>query len=325
MEANRTNAAVQGENMNENDYPKTIEEKMRASDKLFLEYAIKKCALTLSREEILSQAERLLREISDEEVEEILIEYGDRKPDTAMAAPVMTEPASDEDGVSGRSRDAPEAVTEASEQAVLEKRQKKKKSMVGDLLFYGVLAALIVGAVLLTGDGAQGPRTFAGFTAQTVLTSSMESVYPKGALVVSHRTDPNALEIGDDITFMASETTTITHRIIGIVENYADTGQRAFQTQGVMNQAPDSQLVPAVNVVGKVVFHSHAAGKAVDFLKGTWPLLLFFLVLLAVLVRVLQYIYRKDSGEPGAAGKQKKPRVKRANPLGRWLPLKAKP
>lgn len=144
------------------------------------------------------------------------------------------------------------------------------------MLFYGVLIVLIVGTVILTGSGEQGPRSFAGFTAQTVLTSSMEDVYPKGALVISRRTDPSSLEIGDDITFMTSETTTVTHRIIGIVENYADTGQRAFQTQGVMNQTPDSQLVPAVNVVGKVVFHSLAAGKAVDFLKGSWPLLLFF-------------------------------------------------
>ena len=57
-----------------------------------------------------------------------------------------------------------------------------------------------------------------------------------------------------------------------------------------MNQTPDSQLVPAVNVVGKVVFHSYAAGKVVDFLKGSWPLLLFFLVVLAVVVRVVKYI-----------------------------------
>lgn len=86
-----------------------------------------------------------------------------------------------------------------------------------------------------------------------------EDVYSKAAPVVSRRTDPSTLEIGDDITFMTGETTTVTHRIIGIVENYADTGQRAFQTQGVMNRTPDSQLVPAVNVVGKVVFHSLAA------------------------------------------------------------------
>ena len=47
----------------------------------------------------------------------------------------------------------------------------------------------------------------------------------------------------------------IRDRIVGIIENYENTGQRAFTTQGIMNAQPDKQPVPAVNVVGKVVFH----------------------------------------------------------------------
>lgn len=316
--------------MEENDYQKMIEENMRTSDMLFLEYAVKKCALTLSKEEILSRTEQILIEYTEQQVNEILLEY-QSKADALQAAvttdpspPSEEEPKDDTSSLSARSRDAPAEMPLAQSEHNREK-PKKKKSLFGDLLFYGVLIALIVGTVILTGNGEQGPRSFAGFTAQTVLTSSMEDVYPKGALVVSRRTDPNTLEIGDDITFMTSETTTITHRIIGIVENYADTGQRAFQTQGVMNQAPDSQLVPAVNVVGKVVFHSYAAGKVVNFLKSSWPLLLFFLVLLAVLVRVLRYIYRKDDGQHGGTEKHKKPKSQTGNPLTRWIPLKAKP
>ena len=141
----------------------------------------------------------------------------------------------------------------------------------------------------------------------------MESEFPKGSLVISRYIDPNTLQIGDDITFMASETTTISHRIIGIVEDYADTGQRAFQTQGVMNASPDSELVPAVNVVGKVIFHSYALGRAVDFVKSYWPLLLFFLVILAVLIRVLRYIYGKSDGSSDGtdSSKQKKQKQKR--------------
>ncbi len=315
--------------MEENSCPKKIEDNMRASDMLFLEYAIKKCALTLSKEEILSRTEQILTEYTEQQVNEILLEYRNKADtsQTAMAAdpspPVQEGPEVGTSSLSARSRDAPTEMPSVQTEHNQEK-PKKKKSLFGDLLFYGVLIVLIVGTVILTGNGEQGPRSFAGFTAQTVLTSSMEDVYPKGALVVSRRTDPNTLEVGDDITFMTSETTTITHRIIGIVEDYADTGQRAFQTQGVMNQAPDSQLVPAVNVVGKVVFHSYAAGKAVDFLKSSWPLLLFFLVLLAVLVRVLRYIYRKDDGQSGTAGKHKKPKSQKGNPLVRRFPLKAK-
>lgn len=293
----------------------------------------KKCALTLSKVEILSLTERILTETSEQAVEAILAEYRREPEEPAAAAPasIAAESASPAGETAppipaaagppaltaetvppavppppGREMETPAAASpeeteegsgsppERKADLSREKQRKKKKSLFGDLLFYGVLVALIVGVVILTGGGEQGPRSFAGFTMQTVLTSSMESVIPKDSLVISRYTDPNTLEIGDDITFMTNETTTITHRIIGIVEDYADTGQRAFQTQGVMNAAPDSQLVPAVNVVGKVVFHSYAAGKAVDFLENYWPLLLFFLVILAVLTRVLKYIYRQE-------------------------------
>ena len=103
-------------------------------------------------------------------------------------------------------------------------------------------------------------------------------------------------EDGSPLELLTNETTTVTHRIIGITEKYGDTGQRAFQTQGVMNASPDSQLVPAANVVGKVVFHSLTAGKIAAFLESYWPLLLFFIIVIAVLIRVLKHIYRKDGG-----------------------------
>lgn len=295
-------------------YPQTADEHARETDKLFLEFAIKKCSLTLSREEILSQTERLLNEITDEKVEAILTEYRESKKDA-----MISQPAADEGTVSGRSRDAPEPVPAETGEAALEKQQKKRKSFWGDLLFYAVLIALIIGVAVLAKGSERGPRSFAGFTAQTVLTSSMESVIPKGSLVISRYTDPNTLAIGDDITFMTNETTTVTHRIIGITEKYGDTGQRAFQTQGVMNSSPDSQLVPAANVVGKVVFHSLTAGKIAAFLESYWPLLLFFIVILAVLTRVLRYIYRKDGK------KEDKEKRKIGNPFKRLFPAKANP
>lgn len=304
--------------MNGRDHQNTIEENIKASDKLFLEYAVKKCSLTLSKEEILERTQRILENISLEEKYDNTPTDKEYSVDLVTDVNISDEKKTDESTQVECKDNERIAVRELIDEKVPENKRKKKKSIIGDLLFYGVLAALIIGAVLLTGSGEQGPRSFAGFTAQTVLTSSMESVYPKGSLIISQYTDPNTLEIGDDITFMNSETTTVTHRIIGIVENYAETGQRAFQTQGVMNQNPDSQLVPAVNVVGKVVFHSYAAGRVVDFVKNTWPLLLFFLVLLAVLIRVLRYIYRKDDSKNKNLEKKKKikkTKVKRGDPV----------
>lgn len=294
--------------------PQTPDERERKSDRLFLEFAIKKCALTLSKSEILTLTEQVLTQAFDCKDDENRSEYErdteSREPDLSVAedatacsavlsddkqaAVIPQSPLSDIPPLPKGKGERLSSWKSERARGKPQKKQKKKKSFFGDLLFYGVLIALIVGVIILTSSSGQGPRSFAGFTVQTVLTSSMESVYPKGSLVISRYTEPDTLEIGDDITFMASEDTTISHRIIGIVENYADTGQRAFQTQGVMNSAPDSELVPAVNVVGKVVFGSLTAGKIVDFIKSYWPLLLFFIVILAVLTRVLTYIYRKD-------------------------------
>lgn len=327
--------------------PQTPSERERESDRLFLEFAVKKCALTLSKVEILALAEQVLTQDTDRKVDAILSEYG-REPERPAPTPPVPEGTSTVNTVLSEEEESaallsppvsespplPDRNTELSAELPSEKSErvrekqpkkaeKKKKSIFGDLLFYGVLAALIVGVIILAGNGGQGPRSFAGFTVQTVLTSSMESVYPKGSLVISRYTEPATLEIGDDITFMTNETTTVTHRIIGIVEDYAETGQRAFQTQGVMNAEPDSNLVPAVNVVGKVVFHSHAAGKAVDFVKSYWPLLLFFLVILAVLTRVLLYIYRRDDGAPDA--RQEPGKHPNKNPPKKRFLIKAKP
>ena len=135
--------------------------------------------------------------------------------------------------------------------------RKKKHPWIGDLIFYILLFGMVIGALILKDIHKDIPKSIAGISIFTVLTSSMENEIPKGSLVVAKYMEPSELKIGDDITFMISETTTITHRIIGIVENYEQTGQRAFETKGTMNKDKDKLPVPAVNVIGKVVYHNY--------------------------------------------------------------------
>ena len=190
-------------------------------------------------------------------------------------------------------------------------RKSKVGAFIGNLLFYGVMLAMLVGVFVLRSGSGGAPVSFAGYTAQLVLTSSMEEVIPKGSLVISKQVDPSTLQIGDDITYLINQTTTITHRIIGITERYEDTGQRGFQTQGVMNDAPDKEIVPAVNIVGKVVFHSMALGQAANFVNNNWPLLIFLLVLLIVFIKVMQYILRKNPDGVDEAPQRQRKRVNR--------------
>ncbi|MFQ9798525.1 MAG: signal peptidase I [Clostridia bacterium] len=135
-------------------------------------------------------------------------------------------------------------------------------------MFYLVLIAVVVGVLFISGKES-GPKSFAGYSAFTVLSGSMESEIPKGSLVVTKQVDPSELQIGDDITYLSNPTTTITHRIVGITENYADTGQRAFTTQGVMNSAPDKQPVPAANVVGRSCITAFLLAEQCPFSKST--------------------------------------------------------
>ncbi len=183
-------------------------------------------------------------------------------------------------------------------------KASKKKEWLGDLAFYGFLAVMIFAVFLFWGGSGKGPKTFAGFSAFTVLTSSMEDQIPKGSIVVTRYIDPNLLKTGDNITYMADEQTTITHQIIDIRENFQDTGQRAFETKGTMNEQPDQNLVPAGNVVGKVVFHNLTLGKIATFIRRNWPLLIFFIAILFVLEKVLKKIlYDEPKGKHSLSAK----------------------
>lgn len=172
-------------------------------------------------------------------------------------------------------------------------KKRKRSISFGDVAFYLALIAVVVAVFFFAGDKS-GPKSFAGYSAFTVLSGSMESEIPKGSLVITKQVDPSQLQIGDDITYLSNPTTTITHRIVGIMENYADTGERAFTTQGVMNSTPDKQPVPAVNVVGKVIYHSLTLGQAASFLKEHWLLLLVLTVLLFSLIHALKVALGKD-------------------------------
>lgn len=182
------------------------------------------------------------------------------------------------------------------EQRELEQNPKKKKKLfwIGEILFYGMLLCIILGALLIKSNSDGRPTSFAGYSMFTVLTGSMQSELPKGSFVITKYVEPETLKIGDDITYMANETTTITHRIITIIERYQDTGKRAFETKGIMNAKPDKNLVPASNVVGKVVFHSKFIGNMASFIGEHWIFIIFILAVIFMVGGVLKKIYTQE-------------------------------
>ena len=241
-------------------------------------------------QELTRQKERIVDLILAEEQRKNIAKDEGNAPPLPLSAPMPDKPEAKEKPV--RQESKPQHSANAGPKKV------RAGKIIGECVFYSLLLLLILSAVFVrtTSDGS--PRSFAGFTGMIVLTESMQSEIPKGSLVIAQQVDPETLQIGDDITYMANQTTSVTHRIVGITENYENTGQRAFQTQGIMNDQPDSQPVPAVNVVGKVVFHSETLGVVASFIGSCWPLLLFALAVVFVLIYVLGRIFKNPPKKP---------------------------
>ncbi|MCL2864398.1 MAG: signal peptidase I [Lachnospiraceae bacterium] len=163
-----------------------------------------------------------------------------------------------------------------------EQKQTRLKTHLGGILFYGILIAIVVLVFFFTRGEASGvPRHFAGFTAMRVLTSSMQSELPQDSLIITRQVPADEIRVGDDITFMVNENTTVTHRVILVYEDYRGTGRRGFQTQGIENPSPDREIVDPMNVVGRVVWHNLFLGQALKFIAEN---VLYVGILVALLI-----------------------------------------
>lgn len=192
---------------------------------------------------------------------------------------------------------------------VYSRRERKnatvtKKNRFETVFFYSLLLFIVVAmSAAFNGKSVSGvPRNIAGFAPMTILTRSMQSVYPQHSLVVTKVTEPKELVIGDDITYIKENNTTVTHRIIGINENYMDTGERGFETKGVENPRKDEEVIRAENVIGKVVFSSIVLGKILLFVRENLVLtavtVIVFIYFMDALVHYIRnYLLKKNKGE----------------------------
>ena len=121
---------------------------------------------------------------------------------------------------------------------------KRLLKLVSDLL----VLAVVIFAMLF-----HGVQLF-GYTPYTVLSGSMERVYPTGSLIYVDEVDTDELKVGDVITFRMDGGTVATHRIVELVpdENGADVVR--FRTKGDENNIHDGDPVDPSRVIGSPVF-----------------------------------------------------------------------
>lgn len=144
-----------------------------------------------------------------------------------------------------------------------------------------VVLAVIV-ALLLVGVRLIGIQPY------TVLSGSMEPVYPVGSLIYVKKVDPLELVEGDDITYMLDENTLSTHRIVEVVPDEKDKSVVRFRTKGTANDHEDAQLVHCKNVVGQPIFHIPYLGYVSDYIQN--PPGLYVVIAVGVLILLLGFL-----------------------------------
>lgn len=167
-----------------------------------------------------------------------------------------------------------------------------------------LVAIVVVLAILLVGARLIGLQVF------TVLSGSMEPAYHVGSLIYVKDVDPYELESGDVITFMLSEDTVATHRIVEVVPDENDSTVVRFKTKGDANAAEDGSLVHYKNVIGSPVFTIPKLGYVANYIQnppGTYIAISAGAILL--LLVFLPDLFGSDEEE-----KQKKKRGKFEQP-----------
>ena len=114
---------------------------------------------------------------------------------------------------------------------------------------WNIVTWLLVLCVVLLAVALVGVRII-GFTPYAILSPSMTPEYQVGDLVYVRQTEPENIQAGDVITFVANEDLlVVTHRV-----EQADHENRCFITKGDANNVADAAPVLYENVLGTVGF-----------------------------------------------------------------------
>lgn len=162
-----------------------------------------------------------------------------------------------------------------------------------DLISGVVIALVVLLAIALVGVRLIGLQPF------VVLSGSMEPTYHVGSLVYVKSVDYKELEVGDPITYMLSEDTVVTHRIIEVLVDEEDPDTIRYFTQGDANDVPDGTSVHYKNIIGKPVFSIPYLGYVSNYIQkppGMYVAIAAGAVL--ILLVFLPDIFEDDKKEP---------------------------
>jgi signal peptidase len=131
-----------------------------------------------------------------------------------------------------------------------------------------------------------------GYRLFNVVSDSMEREIPNGSLVIVKHTDPEMIRVGDNITYKRKNGSTITHKVVNIIENCGGSSSKGFETRGTENNISDTFIVLEENVIGVVQAHVKGAGSFSVLLK-TLSYLLIETLIFGIAFAVVRKNFRK--------------------------------
>jgi signal peptidase len=187
---------------------------------------------------------------------------------------------------------------------------------IASLLVNVAVALVLVGIILFF----LLPRVF-DWDVQVVMSGSMEPAMPVGSVVLVRPVDAEAVAVGDIITFRQQGSPDfVTHRVVEVVNEES----LSFRTRGDANEEPDTSLVPADALRGRVWVTIPYLGYVAQHARQPWGFLLLVgvpgsLIISGELFHIFTALRRGRQGEHRP--QQVNQRSHRPGGLAAWLAL----
>ena len=164
--------------------------------------------------------------------------------------------------------------------------KQKMLTIIGTILCVILLPVLIINVTLIAKSyiNADEVPSVGGMFPMIVLTDSMYPVIESGDLIICHTAEAEEIVEGDVISFydpMGSGTSVVTHRVLEVI---VDDGDIQFRTKGDNNNAEDTALVPAENLIGTYRSRIPAVGHVAMFMQTTPGLIICCVLPILLLV-----------------------------------------
>lgn len=171
---------------------------------------------------------------------------------------------------------------------------KTLKNVIGGivdfLMVIIIVCAIGVTLISLTSDNNNVSK-IGKYIPLNVMTDSMEPTIMEGDFIVMEEVDPESLEVGDVISFFATEQDQVIIKTHRIVEIDTSSGFKSFTTRGDNNEVNDTVPVFSNDIVGKWNdVKLTKVGKVLDFVSSKTGFLIC--IVLPLLILFVYQIYR---------------------------------